>query len=219
MVADDERRPPAGNQIRQIAHGVREVQVDQVGTEARQLARHGGTERHRGVSPEFGNADDAHPAEPLLDPPARPAWHEHRDIEVARESGAQELHVLLDAAGRGREVILEEMDDLHKTDAYAWSTRATWRSTSKRASARRRPAAPNRARSAGSRSRRTTAAAKAGASPGGTRYPVSPSSTISGIPPAAAATTGRPTAIASASARPNGSGAVGQCTRTSSAAR
>ena len=49
------------------------------------------------------------------------------------------------------------------------------------------------------------AAAKAGASPGGTRRPVSPATTISPTPPLAPATTGKPLACASSSAMPNAS--------------
>ncbi len=47
---------------------------------------------------------------------------------------------------------------------------------------------------------------RASLSLGGTRDPVTPSSIISGSPPTAEATTGRPAAIASIAVSPNGSG-------------
>ena len=67
----------------------------------------------------------------------------------------------------------------------------------------RRPAAPNAARVAGSAASRATAAVNAPGSDGGTRYPVTPSSTRSSGPPAAGATTGSPLAAASCSVWPN----------------
>src|SRR5713226_2920469 len=135
------------------------MQVHEVGTETRQLARHGGTERHRGVTPELRYTEHLHSVEPLLDPSARLARYEYRNVEVASEPGAQKLHVLLDPAWGGREVVLEDVDDSHEREAYALRTRPAWASTPNSASARRRPAAPSRARSSGSRSRSTTLAA------------------------------------------------------------
>ncbi len=67
----------------------------------------------------------------------------------------------------------------------------------KRVRARTAPAAPSRSAQAGSSSTHASARASAPASSGGTRSPVSPSTTASGIPSTRVATTGRPLAIAS----------------------
>ena len=75
-----------------------------------------------------------------------------------------------------------------------------------------RPRAPRRARSVRSPSRRSSAARRAGTSPGGTRRPVSSSTTRSRSPPTELATTGFPCAIASAHARPKPSRREGQAT-------
>ena len=64
-------------------------------------------------------------------------------------------------------------------------------------STRRRAASPKRRARSRSRRRRSTASASARAFLGGTRRPVSPSTTTSGFPPTRVATTGRPAAIAS----------------------
>ncbi len=53
---------------------------------------------------------------------------------------------------------------------------------------------------------------------GGASRPLTPSSTTSSMPPAAAAMTGTPAAMASITVRPKGSGAVEACTMTSRAA-
>jgi hypothetical protein len=50
-----------------------------------------------------------------------------------------------------------------------------------------------------------TASASATGSPGATRYPVCPCTTVSVMPPVRAGTTGRPMLIASTGTRPNGS--------------
>ena len=67
-------------------------------------------------------------------------------------------------------------------------------------STRRRAASPSRRASSGSRRSRITASARASGSLGGTRRPVSPSTTSSGLPPTRVATTGRPAAMASSRA-------------------
>ena len=78
------------------------------------------------------------------------------------------------------------------------------------ASTRRRPAAPKRAARSGSPQSALTAAASASGSPGGTRTPVSPSTTTSGMPPTRLATTAVPQAIASRLMSPKGSYTDGQ---------
>jgi GT2 family glycosyltransferase len=77
-----------------------------------------------------------------------------------------------------------------------------------------RPAAPNRARSAGSPSRASIAATSAGPSPGGTTYPDTPSSTSSGMPATRVVTTGTPEAMASMSTTGTPSAKLGR-TKTS----
>ena len=63
------------------------------------------------------------------------------------------------------------------------------------ASTRMRPASPSRRRTSSSPSSRSSARASAGGSRGGTSRPVSPSTTASGVPPTAVATTGFACAI------------------------
>ena len=76
----------------------------------------------------------------------------------------------------------------------------------KSSSIRRRPSAPKRAQSAGSRSKTSSLSASAAGSLGGTRKPLSPSATCSSEPPSFVATTGTPMPIASMTTPPNGSG-------------
>ena len=78
--------------------------------------------------------------------------------------------------------------------------RATFSAASNRVSTSRRAARTTLATRAGWSSMSATAAARASTSPGGTRMRVTPSCTISGMPPMAEPITGTPAAIASASA-------------------
>src|SRR5439155_1002636 len=91
----------------------------------------------------------------------------------------------------------------------AANTPAAKPSSEKRISRRSRAAAPRRARRTGSRRSATSAAASARASPGGTRHPLTPSSSISGMPPTPLATIGRASAIPSRSASGKGSRSAG----------
>ena len=79
---------------------------------------------------------------------------------------------------------------------------------------RRAPCRPIAAASSGSASNDKSAAASASWSPGGTRLPVIPSSTRSTIPPLAAATTGRPAAMASRTTVGQQSGTIDGTTTT-----
>src|SRR5947207_2745690 len=80
------------------------------------------------------------------------------------------------------------------------------------------PARPSARARAGSLTSSRTAAASARASPGGTRRPVSPSRTSSGLPPTVEATTGVPTAKACGITCEVASERIEGSTRTSSAA-
>jgi hypothetical protein len=73
-----------------------------------------------------------------------------------------------------------------------------------------------RRRTSASRSSAVTAVASAAGSSGGTSHPLSPSTSISGMPPTDDATIGRASAMLSSSASGNGSRSAG-CTTTSSA--
>ena len=88
--------------------------------------------------------------------------------------------------------------------AYMRSIRSTTALTVN-SRARSRPAAPNARPRSGSLSTEAMARASAGASPGGTKTPVTPSTTMSTMPPEAAATTGLPAAIASSTTVGQGS--------------
>ena len=92
-------------------------------------------------------------------------------------------------------------------------------SSEKRVARRSRAAVPTRARRTGSRRSAAIAAASAGASPGGTRHPLTPSSSISGMPPTALATMGRPSAMPSRRASGKGSRSAGWTSRSSRATR
>ena len=80
-----------------------------------------------------------------------------------------------------------------------------------------RPARPMRVRRAGSRSISSRRAQSASGSRGGTRNPVSPSTTVKAIPPTCEPITGVPHAMASSGVSPNGS-YQGVVTATSAAA-
>src|SRR5262249_43372722 len=81
--------------------------------------------------------------------------------------------------------------DLIITSLYTAAVASTWRPRSKRSSVRFRPAVPSPRARSGSASRVSSAPVSAGGFRGGTRNPVTPCSTTSGVPSTAVATTGR----------------------------
>jgi GT2 family glycosyltransferase len=127
---------------------------------------------------------------------------------VGQVRGAMAATGTLDDFGRSGSAAPPNADDRISPSQAASAPTSNSRSTAAR------PAAPNRARNAGSLSRASMDATSAATSPGGTTYPAPPSSTNSAMPATRVATTGTPEAMASISTTGTPSAKLGK-TKTS----
>lgn len=151
-------------------------------------------------------------------------WCPRQLLALVREFPLVLLGVLAYGVGqvRGAFSATGSLDDFGRsggstpasTDENTSPSQAASCPTSNSRSTMRRPAAPNRSRSAGSANSVSTALASASTSPGGTTNPETPSSTSSATPATRVATTGTPEAMASISTTGTPSAKLGS-TKTS----
>src|SRR5919201_7049666 len=131
----------------------------------------------------------------------------------------QVLNIEQDGAAHGENPIADQAECVFRSPATTAARRRAAIGMSCSSLTRRRAAAAKAARLTRSTIKLRTAAAKAGASPGATRRPVTPGITISRMPRPSPAITGKPLACASSNAMPNASLTAGHTYRSEAAKR